>query len=86
EIKFDCVDNYKQFTAIDKDFQLATAIAMFGMKLRQSRYLGNTNWADIETIALSTYNPNDYLQNEFMRLVTIAKKMYPKKKKNRKDD
>ncbi|MEP7143406.1 MAG: von Willebrand factor type A domain-containing protein [Ferruginibacter sp.] len=85
EIKFDCTDNYKAFIEIDKDYQLAAAIAMFGMKLRLSKYMGNANWNDIETIALNTYDPNDYLQTEFVRLVAIAKKIYPKKKKKRKD-
>jgi len=69
---------------IDKDFQLATAIAMFGMKLRESKYLGNTNWTDIETIALSTYSPGDYLQKEFVGLVDVAKKLYTKTKSKKK--
>ncbi|MEJ7589583.1 MAG: von Willebrand factor type A domain-containing protein [Ferruginibacter sp.] len=85
EIKFDCADNFRGFSAINKDYRLAAAIAMFGMKLRQSRYLGDIKWSDIEDIALSTYDSKDYLQNEFVRLVTIAKKMYPKKKKNKRD-
>jgi Ca-activated chloride channel homolog len=83
EVKYDCTHNYKPFTEIEKDYQLAAAIAMFGMKLRLSKYAENASWNDIEKIALDTYNPNDYLQNEFIRLVTIAKKMYPKKKKKR---
>jgi Ca-activated chloride channel homolog len=86
EIAYDCIDNYKEFEKIDKDYQLAAAIAMFGMKLRQSKYLGDTRWEDIEAIAQKTYNPNDYLQSEFVRLVAIAKKMYPKKKKRKKKD
>ncbi|MEO6732887.1 MAG: von Willebrand factor type A domain-containing protein [Ferruginibacter sp.] len=83
EIKYDCIDNYKSFSAIDKDYQLATAIAMFGMKLRDSKYIEHTKWADIETIALQAYDPKEYLQNEFIKLVAIAKKMYPKKKKSK---
>lgn len=83
QLNFDCVENYKEFGLIDKDYQLATAIIMFGMKLRQSRHLPNVNWYDIETIALSAYNAADYLQKEFVRLITIAKKMYPNKKKKK---
>ena len=85
EVKYDCTDNYKEFNAIDKDYQLATAIAMFGMKLRQSKYLRKANWNDIEKIALPAYDPNDYLQTEFIRLVATAKKVYSKKKKKRRD-
>jgi Ca-activated chloride channel family protein len=83
EVKYDCVNNYQPFTALDKDYQMATSIAMFGMKLRQSKYLLNSDWSDIEAIATRAYNPNDYLQSEFINLVAVAKKVYPKKKKNR---
>jgi len=83
EVKFDCLDNYQPFDLLEKDYQMATAIAMFGMKLRQSKYLLNSDWNDIEAIALKVYNPDDYLQTEFTKLIAIAKKVYPKKKKNR---
>jgi Ca-activated chloride channel family protein len=81
EINFNCFNNYQQFSALDKDYQMATAIAMFGMKLRQSKYLLNGDWADIEAIASKAYDPANYLQSEFLRLVTVAKKVYPKRKK-----
>jgi Ca-activated chloride channel homolog len=83
EVKYDCLYDYTEFSAIDKDYQLATSIAMFGMKLRQSKYLQNKDWVDIESIALKAYDPSDYLQSEFIRLIEIAKKVYPKKKKNK---
>jgi len=83
EVKFNCLNNYQPFDMLDKDYQMATAITMFGMKLRQSKYLLNTDWNEIEAIALKAYNPGDYLQTEFTKLITIAKKVYPKKKKNR---
>lgn len=81
EVKYDCINNYVDFSSIDKDYQLAASIAMFGMKLRQSKYLQNKDWNDIETIALGAYNPADYLQSEYIRLLAIAKKVYPRKKK-----
>ena len=83
EIKYDCPDNYVAFPLLEKDYQFAASVAMFGMKLRDSRYIRNSQWADIENIALNAYNPSEYLQNEFIRLVAIAKKIYPKKKKNK---
>ncbi len=83
EVKFECLNNYQSFDILDKDYQMATAIAMFGMKLRQSKYLLNSDWNDIETIAFKAYNPNEFLQTEFIRLIAIAKKIYPKKKKNK---
>ncbi len=83
ELKYDCINNYVAFNLIDKDYQLAASIAMFGMKLRESKYMRNVTWNDIESIALKSYNSIDYLQAEFIKLVVIAKKLYPKKKKNR---
>ena len=83
EVKFECLYNYQPFEMLDKDYQMASAIAMFGMKLRQSKYLLNSDWNDIEAIASKAYNPNEYLQTEFLKLIAIAKKIYPKKKKNK---
>ncbi len=82
-VKYDCLNNYTNFSALDKDYQLGASIAMFGMKLRQSKFLQNKDWKDIESIAINAYNPNDYLQSEFIRLITLAEKIYPKKKKKR---
>ncbi len=82
ELKFNCLNNYQPFKLLHKDYQMATAIAMFGMILRQSKYL-SCDWNDIEAIALKAYNPDDYLQTEFTRLIAVAKKVYPKKKKKR---
>ena len=83
QLNFDCVENYKEFGAIDKDYRLATSIVMFGMKLRQSKYLADATWNEIEAIAQHAYNADDYLQNEFVRLIATAKKMYPQKKKKK---
>ena len=85
EIKYDCTANYTDFNNIDKEFQLGAAIAMFGMKLRQSRFLHAADWPDIEAIATKAHNPNDYLQNEFVQLIGSAKKLYGKRKSKRKN-
>jgi Ca-activated chloride channel family protein len=86
QLNYDCTDNYLEFKDIDKEYRLGTAIAMFGMKLRQSKYIRNAQWNDIEIIATNAYNPKDYLQKEFVQLVSIAKKMYSKKRRNKKND
>ncbi|MEO6720162.1 MAG: von Willebrand factor type A domain-containing protein [Ferruginibacter sp.] len=86
QLNYDCPDNYLEFKDIDKEYRLGTAIAMFGMKLRQSKYIRNAQWNDIEIIATEAHNPKDYLQKEFVQLVSIAKKMYSKKKRNKNRD
>ena len=84
EIKYNCINNYAPLPQIDKEYQFATALVMFGMKLRQSKFVEKSTWNDIQTIATNAYNPNDYLQTEFVRLINVAKKVYPKNKKNKK--
>ena len=81
QVKYDCPNNYVAFKSIDKSYQFAAALTMFGMKLRQSKFIGNTDWAQIEAIATSSFDPNEYLQKEFLQLIAIAKKIYGKKKK-----
>lgn len=81
EIKFNCENNYLPFSRISKDFQFATSLAMFGMKLRDSKYLPSSDWLETERIALSSFDPTNYLQKEFVGLIGIAKKIYVKKRK-----
>ena len=85
ELKHDCLNNYKAFEEIDKEFQFATSIAMFGMKLRQSKYFPITDWSNTEKIALMSYNPENYLQKGFIDLIAVAKKIYVKKRRKTND-
>lgn len=83
---YQCNGDVKPFTAISKELQLGATIAMFGMKLRQSKYLQSKtgDWNKLESMALSSYNANDYLQKEFVSLVANARKLYDKSKKKKK--
>ncbi len=75
-----CPANYTEFKNIDRDWQFATAVAMFGLKVKQSKYIQNADWPDIQKIALEAYNPNSYLQTEFLQMVDKAQKIYARKK------
>jgi Ca-activated chloride channel homolog len=85
-LAYKCSGDVKPFTAINKELQLGASIAMFGMKLRQSKYLSpkSNDWEKIEGLAVSSYNPNDYLQKEFLSIVANAKKLYDKSKSKKK--
>lgn len=85
ELNYNCPNNYIPFTDIDKEFRLGTAIAMFGMKLRGSKFFPNSEWTDIERIAYSAYDPSNYLQKQFVELIAAAKKIYVKKRKKNSD-
>ena len=86
QLKYNCLYNYLPFNALDNEYRFGTAVAMFGMRIRQSKhYPINTGWSITEKIARSSYDPSNYLQKQFVELITIAKKMYPKNRKKMKD-
>ncbi len=83
---YKCMGDMASFTAINKELQFGAAVAMFGMKLRQSKYLPakTVDWDKIEHIALNAYNPDNYLQKEFVNMVGNAKRLYEKTKSKKK--
>ncbi len=83
ELSYVCPQNYAEFTAINKELQFGASLAMFGLKLRQSKYLPIVDWTDIEKIALSSYNPAKYMQKDFLTLLGNAKKLYNSRKKKK---
>ncbi len=77
-----CFANYAEFKNIDKEFQFATAVAMFGLKVKQSKFIKQADWMDIQRIATESYDPKSYLQTEFLHLIDKAQEVYtPKKRK-----
>lgn len=80
---YDCVQNFKQFKDLPADLRFASSVAMFGLILRQSKFINNATLDNVSQIAAESVNANDYLQNEFISLVEKAKKIYVVKKKKR---
>ena len=83
KLQYYCLHNFEEFNNIDKDYQFGVALSMFAMKLKQSKYSKNIDWNDIEIIATNAMDPASYLQNEFLRLIGKAKKVYGRKKKHK---
>lgn len=83
-------NNFETFNRLNNELKLATSIAMFGMQLRNSKYLGSTSWQMIYDVALQSANTSNFLQNEYLSLIQKADELYngPKKKsrKNKKKD
>ena len=78
--KTDSATNSEKFSA---------AVAMFGLKLKESPYLNNATWNDVKSCALAAADTNIYLQNDFLKLVEKAIKIYDpgkKKRKNKNED
>ena len=78
-----CPANFTEFKNIDKDLQFATAVSMFGLKIKQSKYIKSVGWEDIQKIALESYDPNSYLQTEFLQLIVKAEEIYNTKKRKK---
>lgn len=83
---YKCNGEVSAFEAANKELQFAATLAMFGMKLRQSKYLPpkTSDWTKMESMALHAHNANDYLQKEFLSLLANTRKLYDKTKKKKK--
>ena len=83
-INYPCPENYKRFDSINKDLQFATAVVMFGLKLRESKYFpADMEWNIIKNIAVASLSPDNFLETEFVGLVDKAREIYNEKKKKR---
>ncbi len=67
-------DVAKSYDKASEDFQFASAVAAFGMLLKQSPYKGQASYALVEELAQSamTHDPGQY-RAEFLQLVKKAK-------------
>ncbi len=86
-MKRSCLANFTEFKNIDKELQFAAAVAMYGLKLKQSKYIKAVEWDDIQRIASESYNPASFLQAEFLQMIGKAQDIYAskKRKKNKSD-
>ncbi len=83
-LKYNCLNNYLSFDSLSKNLQFATAVCMFGLKLRESPYLpSDVSWANIKAIALKAVLKDDYLQNEFLTLLDKTEIIYYEKKRKK---
>jgi Ca-activated chloride channel homolog len=82
--------NYSAFTGLERQLRFATAVAMFGQLVKQSKFAANYDFDTVTAIATDAAPPTDLLQQDFVKLVQEAKKVYAKengkrKKKKRKE-
>lgn len=80
----ECPAAFTDFKSIDRELQFATAVTMFGLKVKQSKFMRNADWSAIRAIAVESYNPNSFLQAEFLQLIDKAEAIYTKTKKKKK--
>ena len=78
-VDFTCLNNSVPFSAADSDLRKAASVAMFGMKLRDTKYGEQISWKDIENITSDTFSEGDYISNDYLDLVARAVKIYSRK-------
>ncbi len=84
QLLFNVKINYAHIDSIEKDLKFAAAVAMFGLKLKQSKFSGNINWPLIQSIANTSADKSNYLQEEFLQQIIKAEKIYIVNKKKKK--
>ena len=82
EIKFDVIYNRRDTASNSESF--SAAVAMFGLKLKDSPYLNNATWSDVKSFAIKAADPKIFLQNDFLILMEKAVKIYEPSKRKRK--
>ena len=78
ELEFAIRDTDQRFERASKDFQFASAVAAFGMQLRNSKHKGVTTWDAIQEWASpAASNDAEGYRQEFLTLVEMAKRLQP---------
>jgi Ca-activated chloride channel family protein len=81
-INYSCPDNYVPFDSLNKDLRFAAAVAMFGLKLRESKYFPrDLDWKVIKNIAAAAQSSDNFLETEFLESVDKSDGIYSVKKK-----
>lgn len=66
----------QEFKAMDSDFKFATAVASFGMKLRNDKLVQDLRYRDIENMAKEAKGSDQYdFRTEFLELIDLAKQI-----------
>ncbi len=75
-LTFPLKDSGSRFASASGDMQFATAVAMFGMLLRNSQFKGNASYAAVlETASAARGEDQHGLRGEFLKLVEMAQRL-----------
>lgn len=71
------------FHELPRMYKFSTGLVLFGALLRESTYIKEASWNDVQLIMQPLVRPDDYLEQEFLGLLDKAKKIYAKPKPSR---
>jgi Ca-activated chloride channel family protein len=80
-INYNSSDLLIDFSVADSSYRQAASIAMFGMKLRQSRYASHITWKNIDLVAGNCFSKDNAMGRQYLAMVTRAKEIYKHKRK-----
>lgn len=72
---------FTEISKVDSSVRFAAAVVLFGSALKHSKHYKVINWDQIISLAESSLDKKNLLQNEFITLVEKAKKIYSVRKK-----
>jgi Ca-activated chloride channel family protein len=74
---------YTEFPELPASYRFASSVSMFAGLLKDSPYMRFISWNDAAIIADQSRNPLDAIQNEFLNMISKAKKIYGNRKKKK---
>ena len=74
-----CPNELTPFVRAGLPLKRAVCIALFGMKLRHSGYVGQVSWAEVEKMTRESFSTRDQIDRDYLTLVARAKKIYETK-------
>jgi Ca-activated chloride channel family protein len=83
EERFDAERNLIPYDRLEKPYQFAGAVILFGSLLRESHFMKDQNWNDVSALALKSVDVSDASQKDFPALVEKAKSIYGGRKKKK---
>lgn len=81
--KYLIIYNEQPLLAVSSEIKFAAAVCMFAMNLRGSSFCKECKWTDIQKLAKSSADMNNYAQTAFLDLVEKAAKIYGNKKRRK---
>jgi len=76
---------FTDYVDMPAGYQFAGSVALFGALLKRSKYTVQASFTDVLILASNSSSKDDLLQQEFITLVTKAKKIYSRLRKHKKN-
>jgi Ca-activated chloride channel homolog len=73
-----------QLDTTDKAIKFAAAVAMYGLKLKESTYINKASWTNVRSVAEGAADKSIFLQNDFLTLIDKTIEVYEPSKKKKK--